>query len=87
MLRIICLSLLVAGASAIVCTPEICEASECEEVTEANCDGLVKANGGFCGCCDACVTELGKFMLMFSMCFFRHMSGKKCQNITVCDIG
>ena len=45
------LTLLVAGSYAIVCTPEICENIEQEEL---NCEGNVLAGGGFCGCTDVC---------------------------------
>ena len=44
-------SLLVAGSYAIVCTPEICENVEQEEL---NCQGDVIGGGGFCGCTDVC---------------------------------
>ena len=47
-------------ACAIVCTPDICQTVRCSAVTNGNCNGMVKPNGGVCGCCDTCITELGK---------------------------
>lgn len=61
MLSFLCLSVLVAGACAIVCTPDICATVRCAAVTNDNCNGMIKENGGYCGCCDACITELGGF--------------------------
>lgn len=58
--RFVCLSVFVTGACAIVCTPEICMTVRCAAVTADNCNGVIKENGGFCGCCDACITELGR---------------------------
>ncbi|XP_071100899.1 saxiphilin-like [Haliotis cracherodii] len=46
------------AAEAIVCAPDMCKGVDCPDVT--GCNGKVKANGGFCGCCDSCVNLLGE---------------------------
>lgn len=44
----------------IVCPPDACATVRCAAVTAENCDGVVKQNGGFCGCCDSCVSYLAE---------------------------
>ncbi|XP_052813858.1 uncharacterized protein LOC128240908 [Mya arenaria] len=56
MLKLICLAVLACGAYAIVCPPNICDTMDCAAMD--SCNGLVKKNGGFCGCCDSCITQL-----------------------------
>ncbi|WAR09970.1 hypothetical protein MAR_035046 [Mya arenaria] len=58
MLKLICLAVLACGAYAIVCPPNICDTMDCAAMD--SCNGLVKKNGGFCGCCDSCITQLGR---------------------------
>ncbi|XP_071958121.1 saxiphilin-like [Antedon mediterranea] len=48
----------VAASSAIYCGPEACKDFECEPVEE--CDGRLEPNGGYCGCCETCVVQLGE---------------------------
>uniref|UniRef100_K1PPM6 Uncharacterized protein n=1 Tax=Magallana gigas TaxID=29159 RepID=K1PPM6_MAGGI len=51
----------VCGSQAfIVCPPDACATVRCAAVTAENCDGVVKQNGGFCGCCDSCVSYLAE---------------------------
>ena len=47
-------------AEAIVCPPNFCNDMTCEELS---CEKgqVLKEKGGFCGCCNKCVTVLGKF--------------------------
>jgi len=51
MLRIILACVAVSVASAIVCTPDMCNGVKQEVL---NCKGSVIKNGGFCGCTDVC---------------------------------
>lgn len=46
-------------ASGIVCLPNICKDIKCQKIE--NCNGDLRTNGSFCGCCPKCVTLLGKF--------------------------
>jgi len=55
MLNLVCLSLMMTYACAFVCTPDICQTVRCSAVTNGNCNGMVKPNGGVCGCCDTCI--------------------------------
>ncbi|KAF8782895.1 hypothetical protein HNY73_013128 [Argiope bruennichi] len=47
----------IATVNAIVCTKETCSLVRC---MQANCTGdqVLVPKGGFCGCCDACITFL-----------------------------
>uniref|UniRef100_A0A4Q8K538 U86-Liphistoxin-Lth1a_1 n=2 Tax=Liphistius TaxID=62150 RepID=A0A4Q8K538_9ARAC len=56
---IVLLLLHVGVESILVCIPRICDHVRCPDLT--NCkdkNGRVKEKAGFCGCCDACVTQL-----------------------------
>ncbi|CAL1541707.1 unnamed protein product [Lymnaea stagnalis] len=54
---------------AVVCATNFCELADCAPIT--NCNGKVVKNGGFCGCCDLCVTVLKPG----DTCFYLFMSG------------
>lgn len=56
MLKLLCLAVCVAVSHAIVCLPNTCETVRCAAVKD--CKGVIQKNGGFCGCCDACITQL-----------------------------
>ena len=58
--KVICLLSFLAYASAIVCPPNACQLVRCAAVTASTCNGIIAQNGGYCGCCDACLTELSK---------------------------
>ena len=60
LVKLVCLTLFVAYASALVCSPDVCQLVRCAAVTEDSCNGKVVQNGGYCGCCDACVMEISK---------------------------
>ncbi|KAL4229460.1 hypothetical protein ACF0H5_012498 [Mactra antiquata] len=85
MLRFLCLSALLAAANAIVCLPETCATVRCAAVTAENCNGVIKANGGFCGCCDACITELGEGEMCADMLLFGVPSTSQCAQGLTCD--
>merc|ERR1712244_13334 len=51
MLRLLLATVAIASASAIVCTPDMCNGVTQEVL---NCKGNVIKNGGFCGCTDVC---------------------------------
>lgn len=42
----------------LICQFPHCEKVDCEPVTD--CNGTVKMGGGYCGCCLACFTYLGR---------------------------
>nr|KAI8743223.1 hypothetical protein BgiMline_021632 [Biomphalaria glabrata] len=42
----------------IVCTANICDLVDCIHHTPENCPGKFVKNGGYCGCCDACLAIL-----------------------------
>uniref|UniRef100_T1KVQ4 IGFBP N-terminal domain-containing protein n=1 Tax=Tetranychus urticae TaxID=32264 RepID=T1KVQ4_TETUR len=55
------LTVTIGKSIAIVCTPDICIRTSCTgPKTETDCDDgkVFVANGGFCGCCNSCVTPL-----------------------------
>jgi hypothetical protein len=53
--------LLFVGASlAIECPEGICDTVRCESVE--NCVGRVDPTAGFCGCCPACLKQLGEYI-------------------------
>ncbi|GFY16377.1 hypothetical protein TNCV_2350211 [Trichonephila clavipes] len=56
---IIFLCLAIVVTEAIVCPPHECENVSCKSVSCGPHQKL-KKNGGFCGCCDSCVTQLEK---------------------------
>ncbi|WAR04196.1 SAX-like protein [Mya arenaria] len=57
MLTFLFLSALVAGSMAVIPCPEnACALMKCAAV--ADCVGRVNENGGWCGCCDICMTQL-----------------------------
>ncbi|KAH3751800.1 uncharacterized protein LOC127847948 isoform X2 [Dreissena polymorpha] len=61
MLKVLSLVVLVGWTKGlIVCPPNICDTVDCASVTNDNCNGMVKQNGGFCGCCDSCITQLAE---------------------------
>ena len=62
LVKIICLTSFLAYASAIVCQPNVCQMVRCAAVTQNTCNGQIVKNGGYCGCCDSCKTELSKIL-------------------------
>lgn len=58
MLRFVVLIATVGYASAIVCTPLLCQGVDRD--TPLNCPGSIIKNGGFCGCSDACAKVEGE---------------------------
>ncbi|XP_060591429.1 uncharacterized protein LOC132746333 [Ruditapes philippinarum] len=43
----------------LICQFPHCNTVKCEVVDRENCQGTVKMGGGYCGCCEACFTEVG----------------------------
>jgi len=60
MFKLLLAAAAVAAAQAIVCPPNACASVNCATVTEANCLGEVVQGGGFCGCCDSCVSVIAE---------------------------
>ncbi|XP_034252122.1 fungal protease inhibitor-1-like [Thrips palmi] len=71
---------------AIVCPPNICDQVRCDTtITEENCCGVFKPNGGFCGCCPLCVTIIppgGKCIVIRGV-----PSSSECAEGTRCNNG
>uniref|UniRef100_A0A4Q8K5Q2 U11-Hexatoxin-Hc1a_1 n=1 Tax=Hadronyche cerberea TaxID=1107879 RepID=A0A4Q8K5Q2_HADCE len=59
MLRVFLIAFLVTLAQSIVCLKDSCNNVTCQPTCCQRNQILVK-NGGFCGCCDLCVTQLGE---------------------------
>mmetsp|Transcript_11179 Transcript_11179/g.20785 ORF Transcript_11179/g.20785 Transcript_11179/m.20785 type:complete len:233 (+) Transcript_11179:206-904(+) len=57
---LLCLSIVYGAQGFIVCPPDACTLVRCAAVTAENCNGVIKQNGGYCGCCDACQTYLAE---------------------------
>lgn len=86
MLRLVLLSLAVACASAIVCLPDTCSTVRCAAVTEETCvGGTIKRNGGYCGCCDLCVTMLAEGDRCFSSMLLGVPPSSQCREGLICD--
>ena len=47
------------------CSIKTCETLLCAPVIKENCPGIIKTGGSYCGCCDACITVLGRVTLSF----------------------
>lgn len=56
------LALVVCCKAMILCPHNVCDTLQCPDVTA--CNGRVNEKGGWCGCCDVCMTQLGE--LVFS---------------------
>jgi len=84
MLKFMLLVSCVAYASALFqCPPNYCDSVDCAELTD--CKGEVKANAGWCGCCDACITQLAKGDSCASMMLLGVPSTKECAKPLTCD--
>ncbi|ESO99685.1 hypothetical protein LOTGIDRAFT_238761 [Lottia gigantea] len=72
------------GASeAIQCTPGICAAVSC--VSALNCNGRVENNGGFCGCCPVCITQLAEKESCLQTAFIGIPNNAECGPGLTCD--
>lgn len=56
-----CVLVIALGAGRLVCLPRYCQDYNCPEVP-ANCTGRDHeiGKGGFCDCCNVCITLLGE---------------------------
>ncbi|CAG5120973.1 unnamed protein product [Candidula unifasciata] len=73
-------------AFGIVCSPNICDIVRCMEYSEENCEYTVVPNGGYCGCCNACV----HLLKVGETCPTLHLKGGppptvKCEDGLVCN--
>ena len=63
MLKFVCMALLVAATQALIQCPEnACALVRCTQVE--NCEGKVSVAGGWCGCCDLCVVQIGRSLII-----------------------
>lgn len=86
MYRLLLLWLAVAGANAIVCLPNMCATVRCAAVTAETCvGGTIVPNGGFCGCCDACVHVLSEGQQCFDMLLLGVPPTSRCAEGLYCD--
>jgi len=86
MLRVLGLALCAALTSAMVCTDNTCSAVRCAAVTAESClGGTFVQNGGFCGCCDACVKSIAKGDRCLSTLLMGVPATEKCGQGLYCD--
>jgi hypothetical protein len=57
---IVVLSAVAMVATGLICQYPPCNLVKCNIVDRDNCQGTVRMGGGYCGCCEACFTEVGK---------------------------
>ncbi|XP_064594663.1 uncharacterized protein LOC135461473 [Liolophura sinensis] len=65
-LSLLVLALGVSMSYAMVCPPDICTRVRCAGIRAEDCAGRVDANGGFCGCCPACIQQAAEGELCMS---------------------
>ena len=58
---IVILLFAVSSQAMIQCPQNACMLVRCAAVTETNCLGRISKNGGYCGCCDACIQHIGTY--------------------------
>ncbi|XP_041372338.1 uncharacterized protein LOC121385645 [Gigantopelta aegis] len=83
-LQLVAISVVCSLAHAIVCPPNVCSMVDCMSVT--NCNGRVVSGGGYCGCCDTCVTELAEGERCGSMFLLGVPSHVACESHLICDV-
>jgi hypothetical protein len=52
------------------CAPDYCEIAECAQAFGCNPDEFMMPNATLCGCCDACVRQLGITIITIIMDVF-----------------
>ncbi|XP_055997364.1 nidogen-2-like isoform X2 [Ostrea edulis] len=70
----------------IVCPPDACATVRCAAVTAENCNGAIKQNGGFCGCCDSCENYLAEGDRCFTSILLGMPSTSHCGPGLHCDM-
>ncbi|KAL4228463.1 Nidogen-2 [Mactra antiquata] len=84
MLKLAALAVFIAGAHALyVCPHNVCDTVDCAAVD--NCNGRVSQGGGWCGCCDVCMTQLGEGELCMSTFLLGVPSTSECGQGLHCD--
>jgi len=85
-LRLLAACLSLAAASAMVCTDNTCATVRCAFVTAESClGGTYVKNGGFCGCCDACIRSLNKGEHCLATLLMGVPSTARCGKGLYCD--
>ncbi|KAK3106533.1 hypothetical protein FSP39_022068 [Pinctada imbricata] len=88
MLRVALFLGFLAYASAYVCSKDACATVRCANVAEAECTsggGKFVANGGYCGCCDACRQQLAEGDSCMSMVLLGVSMKAECAPGLHCD--
>jgi len=86
MLRLLAACLSLAAASAMVCTDQTCATVRCAAITADTClGGTFVENGGFCGCCDACIRALNKGEHCLATLLMGVPSTQRCGKGLYCD--
>ncbi|XP_052091507.1 saxiphilin-like [Mytilus californianus] len=82
---IVILLLVVSSQALIQCPPDACMTVRCAAVTETNCLGRISKNGGYCGCCDACIQHIAEGKSCFNFLLLGAPSTAECEPGTHCD--
>ena len=84
MKSLIALALFVASSEALMrCMPDACDKLHC--LAASPCNGKFVKGGGYCGCCDSCVSLLGEGASCISMLLLGAPSTAECQPGLYCD--
>ncbi|XP_061188833.1 thyroglobulin-like [Saccostrea echinata] len=76
----------ICSTQAFVCLPNACATVRCAAVTAENCNGVIKQNGGYCGCCDSCENYLAEGDTCFSSILLGVPSTSHCGPGLHCDM-
>ncbi|XP_062580241.1 thyroglobulin-like [Saccostrea cucullata] len=79
-------SVICCSQAFIVCPQNACATVRCAAVTAENCNGVIKQNGGYCGCCDSCETYLAEGDSCMSSIFLGVPSTSHCAPGLHCDM-
>ncbi|XP_060589673.1 thyroglobulin-like [Ruditapes philippinarum] len=85
MLKLVAVLALVACSKAMIqCPHNACDALDCPVMDD--CNGRVNANGGWCGCCDACITQIAEGENCMSTMLLGVPSTTECADGLTCDV-
>ncbi|KAH9514244.1 hypothetical protein Btru_028492 [Bulinus truncatus] len=75
----------IQSSDSLACTGNICQLVDCMPITADSCAGKFVPNGGFCGCCDACLTILNPGDVCWSILTAGAPSTVTCPDHYHCD--